>query len=370
MILSPTALAGCTMLITADRRASELGTALERRGAKIVHAPSLTIIPNVDDAALLASTHELLQDPPDIVVVTTGIGFRGWIEAADAGGLADPLLKVLTEAQLVARGPKARGAIQATGLTADWVAESETTAEITAWLLAEGVAGMKVAVQHHGAGSDGIDEALLAAGAQVRSLVVYRWGPPPDQDRLDQSVHACIAGEIDAVLFTSAPGVTAWLIAARNLGQFDAVVQACQKAQLVAAAVGPVTAAPLEQAGIAPIIPERGRLGALVRSLVVHFGTHTPSLDTSGGRLQIRRTAAALDGQVIPASPSGLAVLRVLAEQAGTVVSRADLLTALPGSSSDEHAAEVAVARLREALGQRDMIQTVVKRGYILRLAP
>ncbi|MGL5829157.1 MAG: uroporphyrinogen-III synthase, partial [Angustibacter sp.] len=365
MILSPTALAGCTMLITADRRASELGTALERRGARIMHAPSLTIIPHIDDAALIASTHELLQDPPDIVVVTTGIGFRGWIEAADAAGLAEPLLEALRRAQLVARGPKARGAIQATGLTADWVAESETTAEITTWLLAEGVAGQKVAVQHHGAGSDGIDEALLAAGAQVRSLIVYRWGPPPDQERLNQSVHASLNGDIDAVVFTSAPGVNAWLAAAAELGVVDDVVRACQRSDLVAAAVGPVTAAPLLGAGISPIIPERGRLGALVRSLVVHFGTETPSLDTIGGRLQIRRAAAVLDGKVIPASPSGLAVLRVLAAHAGSVVPRASLLSVLPGSSSDEHAAEVAVARLREALGQRDIIQTVIKRGYV-----
>jgi uroporphyrinogen-III synthase len=281
MTLSPTALAGCTILITADRRASELGTALERRGARIVHAPSLTIIPNIDDETLIAGTRELLAVPPDTVVITTGIGLRGWIEAADAAGLAEPLLAVLDKAQLVARGPKARGAIQAAGLTADWVAESETTAEITAWMLAEGVAGRHIAVQHHGAGSDGIDEALAQAGASVRSLVVYRWGPPPDQDRLDQSVRDSAVGDIDAVAFTSAPGAEAWLAAATRLGVLPALVAASAAQHLVAAAVGPVTAGPLQKAGIEPLIPERGRLGALVRSLVVHFGTETPALDTS-----------------------------------------------------------------------------------------
>jgi uroporphyrinogen-III synthase len=369
MTLSPTALAGCTVLVTADRRAGELGTALERRGAKIVHAPSLTIIPNVDDAALLDCTRELLANPPDTVVVTTGIGFRGWVEAADAAGLADQLLAALAKAQLVARGPKARGAIQAAGLTADWVAESETTAEITEWMLAEGVAGARVVVQHHGAGSDGIDEALAAAGASVGSLVVYRWGPPPDPARLEQSVRDCVHGEIDAVVFTSAPGAKAWLAAADRVGQQPALVSLADSGALVAAAVGPVTAGPLLAAGITPLVPERGRLGALVRSLVVHFGTDTPSLATVGGRLQLRRGAAVLDGRVLPVSPSGLAVLRLLAADAGAVVSRGTLLAALPGASRDEHAAEVAVARLREALGHRDVVQTVVKRGYLLRLA-
>ena len=42
------------------------------------------------------------------------------------------------------------------------------------------------------------------------------------------------------------------------------------------------------------------------------------------------------------------------------------MLAALPGDSSDPHAAEVAVARLRDATGSRELIRTVVKRGYRL----
>lgn len=67
-------------------------------------------------------------------------------------------------------------------------------------------------------------------------------------------------------------------------------------------------------------------------------------------------------------SPSSLVVLRLLAEARGGVVPRSELLRCLPGSSRDEHAAEVAVARLREGLGARDLVQTVVKRGYRLRV--
>ena len=154
------------------------------------HAPALTIVPHHHDEQLLLDTKALLAAPPDAVVVTTGIGFRGWVEAADAAGLADDLLDVLGRARIIARGPKARGAIQAAGLQADWVAESETSAEILEILLSEGVAGQRVAIQHHGAGADGLDSELAAAGADVASLVVYRWGPPPDPDALRASVLA------------------------------------------------------------------------------------------------------------------------------------------------------------------------------------
>ena len=76
------------LLITAERRAAELAGALERRGAITKHAPSLSMLPHADDEALLECTRSVLAQPPDTVVATTGIGFRAWIEAADAAGLA------------------------------------------------------------------------------------------------------------------------------------------------------------------------------------------------------------------------------------------------------------------------------------------
>ena len=360
-------LAGCVVLVTADRRAVELRAALERRGASVRHAPALGMVPHTDDALLLARTRDLLDDPPDTVVVTTGIGFRGWVEAADAAGVAERLLDVLTRTRLVARGPKARGAIQAAGLSADWVAESETSAEIAETLLDEGVGGRDIVVQHHGAGADGLDEAFALAGARVRSLVVYRWGPPPDPALVADSTRAVADGEVDAIAFTSAPGAAAWLDAAREAGTLDGVLRRHREGVVVSAAVGPVTAKPLQEVGIDPLVPDRGRLGSLVRAIVTHYGG-LDALDTVAGPLRVRRGAAVLDGRVLPLSRTGLEVLRLLAHARGSVVARDRVLAALPGDSSDPHAAEVAIARLRDATGSRALIRTVVKRGYRLEL--
>jgi uroporphyrinogen-III synthase len=363
-------MAGCVVLITADRRSAELASALVRRGATVRHAPALSIVPHQYDEQLVADTKEVIATQPDTVVVTTGIGFRGWVEAADAAGLADELIDTLERARIVARGPKARGAIQAAGLQADWVAESETSAEILEALLTDGVAGQRIAIQHHGAGADGLDTELAAAGADIASLVVYRWGPPPDPGALASSVRAAAGGEIDAVVFTSAPGAQAWLEAADAAGVMAPLLARFASGGIVAAAVGPVTARPLVDRGIDPLVPERGRLGALVRTLVSHFEAGlTSAVATAAGALQVRSTVALLDGHVLPVSPSGLDVLRALVQAGGDVVSRAQVLDVLPGDSRDPHAAEVAVARLREAAGNRGLIQTVVKRGYRLALA-
>jgi uroporphyrinogen-III synthase len=364
-------MAGCTVLITADRRAAERARNPARRGATIRHAPVLTIVPAEEDAGLLSATKALIAEPPDVVVATTGVGFRGWIEAADAAGLAPELLDALGCARIVARGPKARGAVQAAGLETDWVAESETAAEIIDVLLGEGVAGQRIAVQHHGAGSDGLDEALTQAGAEVTSLVVYRWAPAPDPGAVAQSLRAVASGDVDTVCFTSAPGVAAWFSAAQAEGLLEVILDRFADGSLVAAAVGSVTAGPLLARGVRPLVPERGRLGALVRVVIGHYDAqHAQALATTAGRLLLRRSTALLDGQVLPLTPAGLAVLRLLAHAQGGVVSRAEVLTALPGASSDEHAAEVAVARLREATGHPSLIRTVVKRGYRLDVTP
>ncbi len=361
-------LAGYVVLVTADRRSADIEAALTRRGASVRHAPALSIVPHLDDYALLDATRALLETPPEIVVVTTGIGFRGWLEAADAAGVAEELLGVLDQARIVARGPKARGAVQQAGLDVDWVAESETSAEVLEVLLSEGARGRRIGVQHHGAGSDGLDEQLSAAGAAVTALVVYRWGPPPDSAAVARSVRDVATGDIDVVLFTSAPAAASWLGAAAKCRVLDGLRERSASGKCVFLSVGPVTAAPLRQNGIEPVVPERGRLGAMIRALVRHVEDSGAPVLTRAGALRVQASVALLDGRVLPISPTGLAVLRVLAGARGAVVSRGELLSALPGSSTDPHAAEVAIARLRQAVGS-DLIQTVVKRGYRLAVA-
>src|SRR5438874_12932780 len=102
------ALAGYTVGITAARRRAELGTALERRGARIMYGPAIRIIPLADDTELLEATKRCLTAPLDYVVATTGIGFRGWMDAAETWGRAPALVDALGKADILARGPKVR----------------------------------------------------------------------------------------------------------------------------------------------------------------------------------------------------------------------------------------------------------------------
>src|SRR5699024_2988381 len=272
-------LSGRRIVLTAQRRAEHLASALQRHGASIVHAPTLSVIPHIDDPELIARTRALIEHRPDIVVVTTGVGFTGWGEVAEAAGLREEWHEMLTGARIIARGPKARGAIQAAGLVPEWVAESETSAEIEEALLGEGVRYLRIAVQHHGAGADGLDESFAAAGADVCSLVVYRWTSAPDPEAVVAAVRSVAERRCDAVAFTSAPGAAAFLEAAADEDLLPQVIDAFtdDDGGVLAAAVGSVTARPLQEKGITPGIPERFRLGAVARILIRGLETAQPS---------------------------------------------------------------------------------------------
>jgi uroporphyrinogen-III synthase len=265
-------LTGRTVAVTAERRRAELGALLERRGASVVYAPAIRVVPLEDDADLLAATREVLARPVDLAVATTGVGFRGWLAAAADWDL--PLVEHLRPARVLARGPKARGAIRGGGLADAWSPESESSAEVLEHLLsgAEGpLAGRRIAVQLHGDPLTGVIAALREAGAEVIPVPVYRWMPPEDVAPLHRLVRSLATGTPDAVTFTSAPAAASLLQAADDLGLRDDVVAAL-RGPVVPVAVGPVTAAPLTAAGVPTRQPARARLADLAREVVAALG--------------------------------------------------------------------------------------------------
>jgi uroporphyrinogen-III synthase len=360
-------LRGFRIGVTSDRRSSDLIAALERRGAQVVHAPALKIAPNDQDAQLVTETRELIRERPEVVLVTTGYGMRRWLEVADTAGLGAELTEVLEQAQIFARGPKAVGAVRAAGLEEAPYPDLDTTASLVDVLQAARLTGRRVAIQLHGYTDEVQLARLRELSASVLTVTPYRWVPPTATDRLPRLIEAAARSQLDAVVFTSAPGAVATLETAAALGLRPAFVQALGT-DVMAAAVGPVTAAPLRAAGIEPVVPDRFRLGALIRLVCEELGAHHVERYRSGEVvLELRGRSITVDGRPVVLGPNALALLRTLARSDG-VVSRGELIRALP-EVLDDHALEVAISRLRRALEVPGLISTVVRRGYRLNAA-
>jgi uroporphyrinogen-III synthase len=109
------------------------------------------------------------------------------------------------------------------------------------------------------------------------------------------------------------------------------------------------------------------RLAALARHIAEELPVlRSRKLQAAGHRIEIRGSSVMVDGTLQSLPPAAMAILRALADRPGVVVGRRELLRTLPGSGNDPHAVDTAVLRLRKALGDKNIVATVVKRGYRL----
>ncbi len=323
----------------------------------------------INEPALRAATEQVLAAPVDMFIATTGIGLKSWFAAAETWGLLPDLLAALARSEILARGPKSVGALRRAGLRELWFPESECFEDVLAHLRGRDLTGLRIVVQEHGQSLSTVAHALRRQGASVDVVTVYRVEGAADPTPMFRLVDLIAERKVDAVTFTSAPAVAALMEMAGAVGRRDEVVVAFQ-ADVVAACVGPVTAAAFELWGVPTIQPDRSRLAAMVKLMETELPLRRSgqTLEVAGHQLLLHGDAVFLDGVEVRLSPAPFAVLHALAVNPGHVVSRRDLLASLPtGSASSEHAVEMAVARLRAAIGTR-VVQTVVKRGY--RLAP
>lgn len=364
----PDQLEGFRIGVTSDRRSEDLISAFERRGAEVTHAPTIRMTGVSDDTVLVDETRAVIDARPDVLLATTSYGMRRWLEAADAAGLGDDLMDVLAEARILVRGPKARGAVRAAGLDDHGMSERETTTSLVDLVLKTDVRGQSVAVQLHGFTDPEQLHRLESAGARVLPVAPYRWTKHEDSARVIRLIDAACCGSLDAVTFTSAPAVEALFATAAEVGRLDAL-QGAFRENVVAAAVGPVTAAPLVEAQILPIVPDRFRMGALIRLLCEHLEqASVHRLETEFGTVELRGRTVVLGDRRISLNPVPLALFRALVEAGGHTVSRDALARSVPGTL-DDHAVDVAVSRLRQALPSGRLVSTVIKRGYRIPVA-
>ncbi len=357
--------------VTADRRAEEQIELLRRRGASVLHGPSIRTLPLGADAACRSATEDLIARPPHALVANTGIGIRAWFAAADSWGLGGELTDALSDSRILARGPKAAGAVHAVGLEVAGRAPNQRLREVVDELVARPLAGRRVAVQlDGGARPDDLDR-LRAAGADLVEVPVYEWRLPVDDRPVVRLVEAVIAGRVHAVTFTSGPALRNLLAIAAEHDLADALLANMGGAGTVVACVGPVCAEAAEDLGIeGAVVPGTARLGPLIRSLAERLVARAVHVRVGDATLTLRGTVAELDEERVELSDTESRLLAALSERPGSVVAKQVLLQRAWGhSTGDPHLVEVTVARLRRRLAATAVaVEAVPRRGY--RLVP
>ena len=273
--------AGRPVVTFESRRATEMASLIARHGGEAVSAPALREVNIEENPSARAFARKLAAGEWDVVILLTGVGTRALVEEIavelDRPAFAAALGRVIT----VARGPKPGQVLRELGVTGFvTVPEPNTWREVLAALQARGpLAGLRVAVQEHGAPSVELYEALAHAGAQVTAVAVYKWALPEDTAPLRAALHALAEGRARIALFTSRSQVEhAFAVAAEE--HITSTLKSALRRGLIAS-IGPVCSEALRAEGLAPDLePTHSRMGHLVKESALRA---TSILDAKDG---------------------------------------------------------------------------------------
>jgi uroporphyrinogen-III synthase len=364
---------GIRVAVTSHRKSQELIAALERRGARVTHGPTVGGDEPLSDGEILADTDAIIAAEPDWLVASTGVGMRLWAQKAAENGRGESLRAVAAHARGVARGPKAVGGLHQLGARPVWSSTAQTDADVAGWLASRVLDDEVVAVQLHGGMVETAFAPVTDAGADVISVGTYRHSLPADTEPARALVQAILGGEIDIVTFTS-PGAARNLVAVASdmePGTADALIGAF-RTSVATAVIGPVTSSALEEIGApAWITPARWHTGDLLRAIGSWVARRdvAPPAPPHFRLVPSEWAVVGQDGNRVVLGERGYAVLAALARRPGVVVPPAQLLVEAWGHTApkDDSAIKHQVSRLRRKLGGTGAtIQTVRGVGYRL----
>ncbi len=245
----PQALVNRTIALPETRQLDVLAELLERRGAITVRCPLVSILDAPDPVPIEAWLKQFIEDPCDDFIILTGEGLRRLLGFAERAGMKDAFVAALVNVRKITRGPKPGRALREIGLKPDLPAEQPTTDGVIAALTRQNLRHRKLGVQLYGTDPNlKLMEFLKRAGAIPRAVAPYIYASAADDQRVLDLIDQMAAGNIDAIAFTSTPQYRRLRDVAKSARKEDVLAGGLQRVKV--AAIGPVVAEELKQAGV------------------------------------------------------------------------------------------------------------------------
>lgn len=265
-------LADARVALLQGRRSGELADLVRRHGGVPVSVASVRESP-LDARELVATfVDQVVSGFFPIVLFLTGAGVNALFDEAKRLGRDAELRSALRGVTIITRGPKPAAALKPADLAPSLrVAEPFTTTELVHAMESLPLLGVSVAVIHYGERNEPLTAAITARGGRVSDLCLYEWLLPADLEPLQALTRALVAGEFDAIAFTSQVQGRNLFRVAGDLGLATELRQALND-RVVVASVGPTCAAALADLGVSPdIVPEHSKMGHLIVALAREF---------------------------------------------------------------------------------------------------
>ncbi len=237
-------LSGRTIAIPESRELDVFASLLERRGARVIRCPLVSILDAPDPELVLAWVRQFNAGEVDDLVLLTGEGLRRILSCIDkhAPELRADFIAMLARVRKFTRGPKPAKALRDLGLNSDVAAEPATTEGVLNALRRETLDRRRVAVQRYGTEPNvAIESYLRSVGAQVSTVAPYIYADAAADSAVLDLLNKMANGEVDIIAFTSSVQVERLF----SVGAPELVKSALERTEV--AAVGPVVASTLEK---------------------------------------------------------------------------------------------------------------------------
>ncbi|MFD3259266.1 uroporphyrinogen-III synthase [Paenibacillus lentus] len=269
-------LEGKRIALTGPRRAEELGKLIENMGGIPLYRPAQGTV-FLNDEELRQGIQMWVNHPPDWSIFTTGIGLNALFEMAEEMGLLGSILDNLSRSNIAARGYKTVNVLKKRGLSPHVRDDDGSTDGLIRELGAYDLKDATVLLQLYGDTAPKLVAWLEQQGASCTEILPYRHIAPPEE-ALDRLLYDILEERIDAVSFTSSPQVRFLLEYAEKRGRFDDLITALQ-GDVIAVAVGKVTAQGLYEAGIPRVVaPKEERMGSMIVELARYYAGESDPL--------------------------------------------------------------------------------------------
>ena len=243
-------------------RVDEAVSIIKQHGGTALIAPTLELqISNTQSLLDLCKMAGKL----DWLILTSPTGIISLFKhCKDIKGRLNPLC------QIVVIGPRTENFLEDQGLKADVVAKNYTAEGIIEIFEELDITDKKIGLPRTLAARDKLPEELKKMGANVFVAEAYRSGLPENKDKVQELIAGIIKREIDALTFTSTLTVQNLFKIVKKENK-EKLLEILRKEEVLVAAIGPVTAKPLQKQSIPVLIPTEYTVDAMLKILMDKF---------------------------------------------------------------------------------------------------
>lgn len=250
MVQESSTLKGKTVAITRPRgQAEEAAEIIEKRDGKPYLIPAIEIKGPSDLKPIKQFIAELQKGGVDYVIFMSVNGVRYLLTVAESLGKLDETVGGLRKTVIIAVGPRTAKELEAHQIQVNIVPSKYTSEGIIESLEQLNVSGKVVRIPRTSSATPFLKEKLWEMNALIREVYVYESALPTDKKLKDKFFQDLTAEKIDAIIFGSTSCVKNFFQMLEDQISHEKL-QDLMNSKVTVVAIGPVTAAALDEMGV------------------------------------------------------------------------------------------------------------------------